>query len=315
MPKQSTSEKLILVLSLIGMFIFLCGTKACQEDYDLGSQSNVPTQTSTPEDDDDDDTITQTPTSTPTETPEDDGDDDDDDEEGTPTPTATPGGIQAAQDFLTELALLDDKKEENTNELDPATGAQVGAINSDKSANWLGKAFSGGGADSGTGEEGAPAFDSDGDGFTDWLETDLGTDPNDPNSTPPRPRANLMNRMAQTDKDMDGLSDKKEDKYNADPTVNDSDSDGILDGLEVLSGTDPNNSRSRPADSDRDGVGDDLETKRGTNPLAADSDRDGVSDAIEIAINSDPLNPDTDDDGILDGKEYEFGSDPIHDGK
>ncbi len=69
-----------------------------------------------------------------------------------------------------------------------------------------------------------------------------------------------------SDIDQDGLDDGKEvNELNTDPTNNDSDDDGLLDGYENTLGTDP---------------------------LEADSDGDGISDYEEVhKWNSDPRNP------------------------
>ena len=68
----------------------------------------------------------------------------------------------------------------------------------------------------------------------------------------------------------------------------DTDLDGLLDGLEVTLGTDPNN-----VDSDGDGFEDGVEVGDDTaNPLDADSD--GIIDALDSNI------LDTDMDGVVD---------------
>ena len=70
--------------------------------------------------------------------------------------------------------------------------------------------------------------------------------------------------------------------------VEDTDHDGVTDGLEVLG-----QFGSLP-DQDGDGIADVFDE---------DDDNDGVSDADELEIGNDPLNTDTDGDGILDGDE------------
>ena len=87
------------------------------------------------------------------------------------------------------------------------------------------------------------------------------------------------------DPDGDGLTSAEERELGTDPREQDSDGDGLPDGIEVnLQNTDP------------------------TNP---DSDDDGLTDGAEVMEHStDPTAPDSDMDGFLDGEEVEFGSDP-----
>ena len=67
----------------------------------------------------------------------------------------------------------------------------------------------------------------------------------------------------------------------------DSDRDGISNRDEVLvTGTDPNTE-----DSDGDGLGDGVEVVNRMNPLDPDMDRDGVSDGQEVANGTDPFFP------------------------
>ena len=78
------------------------------------------------------------------------------------------------------------------------------------------------------------------------------------------------------DSDGDGLKDYDELKvHNSDPSKADTDGDGLVDGLEIQNGLNPN-----LADSDGNGIGDLLE---------ADSDNDGISDAEEINKGTDPV--------------------------
>jgi hypothetical protein len=98
-----------------------------------------------------------------------------------------------------------------------------------------------------------------------------------------------------------------------DPTLFDSDADGILDADETgIYGTDPAN-----ADSDFDGVADGPELAAGTDPLiaeegaAVDTDLDGLVDVDEAAFGTDPGIADSDGDGWFDGDEVSIGTDPL----
>lgn len=100
-------------------------------------------------------------------------------------------------------------------------------------------------------------------------------------------------------------------------TINlDSDGDGLLDGVELQNGTDPDN-----ADTDHDGLSDGAEVNvYGTNPLDPDTDHDGLSDGAEVNVyGTNPLDPDTDHDLLTDGFEVAHGTNPLdpdsdHDG-
>jgi hypothetical protein len=60
------------------------------------------------------------------------------------------------------------------------------------------------------------------------------------------------------------------------------------------------------ADEDCDGLVDGVEVVVGTNPRMADSDGDGASDFFEVIQVTNPLNPDTDGDGLLDKPEDDY---------
>ncbi len=71
-----------------------------------------------------------------------------------------------------------------------------------------------------------------------------------------------------------------------DPGADDTDGDGLEDGLELFAlGTDPNN-----PDTDGDGLID-FEVAFGLNPLNPDTDGDGINDGDEINAGTDPLTP------------------------
>ena len=103
--------------------------------------------------------------------------------------------------------------------------------------------------------------------------------------------------------DLDNLDNLGEYRAGTDPTVSDTDNDGISDGDEV------NIYHTLPTqfDTDQDGLSDGEEiSTTNTDPLDADSDNDGVSDGVEIALGGDPNDPgntpvvDTDSDGVPD---------------
>ena len=126
--------------------------------------------------------------------------------------------------------------------------------------------------------------DSDGDGLTNRVEKELGTDPKNPDS------------------DGDGLSDGSEvNTHKTNPLNGDSDGDGLKDGEEVnMEKTNPNK-----ADTDGDGLNDGDEVmNRNTDPNKPDTDGDGLNDGSEVSTHrTDPLKADTDGDGLKDGDE------------
>ena len=130
----------------------------------------------------------------------------------------------------------------------------------------------------------ADAGDTDSDELSDYEENQLGT-----------------NRFNE-DTDSDGLSDGSEVLlYETDPKNADSDGDGLNDGDEVnIYATDPND-----IDSDGDGLTDHDEIViHNTNPNDTDSDGDGLNDGDEIVIyDTNPCTDDTDHDGLNDWDE------------
>lgn len=122
--------------------------------------------------------------------------------------------------------------------------------------------------------------DSDGDGITDSLEQVFGTNPND------------------ADTDKDGISDYDEIRlFDYDPLKEDSNGNGIPDGME---------------DYDGDGLDNATELLKGTNPLKTDTDEDGLTDGEEVfTYETNPLLADTDGDGVSDGTEIKMGTNPL----
>jgi hypothetical protein len=177
--------------------------------------------------------------------------------------------------------------------------------------------------------------DTDGDGVNDGQERILGTDPNDQTDLDTDLDGIPENLSTLGDTNTNGLSDDFEALYptatdpiadtdgdgliniiehnlGTDPTSIDSDSDGITDNLEVISGLDPNNASDAGADFDVDGLNNLTEVNQGTSIYILDSDKDGLSDIAEVSgdMLSNPLNPDTDGDGVMDSMEILLGTDP-----
>ena len=89
------------------------------------------------------------------------------------------------------------------------------------------------------------------------------------------------------DADNDWLNDADEATHGTDPNNRDMDGDRVLDGAEVMLGSNPNDPNSGPVlyppnDSDGDGIPADVEAAFGSSDNNKDSDGDGINDAIEI---------------------------------
>jgi len=170
------------------------------------------------------------------------------------------------------------------------------------------------------------AIDTDGDGLTDVVEIQIGTDPDDQDSdddglldgleldpSGDSDGDGIINAL-DPDSDNDGLFDGTELGFDCsnpdtdlsaghcvadadqgatktDPTNPDTDGGGTSDGSE-----DPNgNGAVDPGESDPAGPGDD--------GLLIDSDGDGISDVLELQLGTNPNDSDSDDDGVYDGIE------------
>ncbi len=115
-----------------------------------------------------------------------------------------------------------------------------------------------------------------------------------------------MGAIEYTDSDNDGVIDSWELNYfqalTRDLAHLDFDADGVMDLDEYKLGLNPKNN-----DSDADGLHDGIEISQyHTDPLNADSDSDSLTDGLEVTSGLDPANPDSDFDGMNDGWEYSW---------
>lgn len=122
-------------------------------------------------------------------------------------------------------------------------------------------------------DDGDAPVDSDGDGLTDAMEAELGTDPMDADSDDD----GLLDGLEPRDVDSDGDGTK-------DVLDPDSDDDGLTDGLEAGVG-------ERPVDSDPAVFRADADPSTTTNPRVADTDGGGVADGVEDANGNGRVDP------------------------
>lgn len=150
--------------------------------------------------------------------------------------------------------------------------------------------------------------DSDDDGLGDWAEWKIITfDANDAVTS----QAHVL---PGDDFDGDGASNLTETLEGSDPTIPDTDADGMPDGWEIANGLDPV-SNDATGDLDGDGLSNFEEYTLGTEPDLDDSDGDGIDDHWEIINLLDPLDEqdaglDADNDGLSNLEEYTEGSNP-----
>ena len=121
----------------------------------------------------------------------------------------------------------------------------------------------------GDGIEDANDGDMDGDGMHNQWETLYGLDPRDPSDNA-------------SDEDYDGLTTYLEFRYEADPTMWDTDDDFISDGDEVKYSLDPTNATDGAADADWDGMPNWYEIWAGLHPrYVHDAHQDGDGDGYD----------------------------------
>lgn len=123
-----------------------------------------------------------------------------------------------------------------------------------------------------------------------------------------------------TDIDDDGVESWVEKLFQTSDLKDDTDGDGLSDYVEIylsctdptLTDTDGNGVSDADEDFDGDGLSNIREVQLGTAVNRSDTDLDGLSDQIELdTYKTDPCNPDTDGDGLLDGDEILLGLNPL----
>ena len=124
------------------------------------------------------------------------------------------------------------------------------------------------------------------------------------------------NNSSGLDSDLDGLADCFEQIIGTDINNEDSDSDGINDGVELDNQLNPLNSVDATEDIDSDGLSNLVEITISTNLRNSDSDGDGIDDGDEVNVHkTNPLSSDSDNDGLSDQFEITHSLDPLNGGE
>ena len=155
--------------------------------------------------------------------------------------------------------------------------------------------------------------DSDDDGLDDGWEVkysgSFGVDPLDPATS---------SELA-SDDDEDGLTLLQEFEVGTDPSLPDTDGDGLADGWEArytgsIAGVDPLNAAMEDeltSDADGDGLNLLEEAEANTVATSPDTDGDGLNDGDEVKIHlTNPLKNDTDGDSLADEWEVRYTASP-----
>jgi hypothetical protein len=123
------------------------------------------------------------------------------------------------------------------------------------------------------------------------------------------PYGDALGDACDPDDDNDWLSDADEAARGTNRLIRDTDGDLVLDGAEVLLGSNPLSAASKPSsrppgDKDGDGLPASVEAILGSSDSKFDSDGDGINDGLEVkGWGTSPSLKDTDGDGCADNVE------------